>query len=373
MTIGIGILGAGMIATTDVGVLPGMRLLTDRARVWGIASRTRASSDRAAAAFGIPRVYDNLDQMLDDDDIDVIVNLTSIDAHFQTSLQILESGRHLVTEKPFASSVAEADELLRAATDRRLEVVVASPRMIEPSRERAAELVASGALGQVTLARARVSHAGAAGMTWPTDPRPAYRAGAGPLRDLGPYAIEQLAGLVGPIVRVSCISTISRSDFAAYGDGPFGGVAVHVETPDTVVLACELVGGALAVVDCSFGPVQASSPNIEVFGLEGSLELWTRYGQDLGPRLRTYRRGRDRPGVWTDADTASDTARQRRINELGRAVLVEHLLDVLDGSTPNRLTAQAGRHVVAVIAAAEESARSGRAEVVKAPPSREAA
>ncbi|GAB3274381.1 Gfo/Idh/MocA family protein [Kineosporia babensis] len=362
MTYGIGILGAGMIATTAVGVLPGMRELAGRARVRAIASRTRATAEAAAAEFGIDQVHDDLSALLADPAVDVVVNLTPISAHFETSRQILAAGKHLVTEKPLAATVAECDELIAVARAKDRQIVVASPRMLEPSRRRAASMVQSGAIGPVTLVRARVSHAGPGGMPWPSDPRPAYAPGAGPLRDLGPYAIEQLSGIVGPIERVSTLSRRSRASFPAWGEGPFSGVEVPVHSDDTVALACELQGGAFALIDCSFGSVAASSPQLEIFGLEGTLELYTWYGGEQGPRLRSFLRER---GTWVGEDTPGDQQRQQQLARLGRAVLVEHMLDILDdGSTPV-IGASMGRHVVAVIEAAEASAHSGRLEPVR--------
>src|SRR5262249_30750206 len=54
-------------------------------------------------------------EMLARGDVDAVVNLTPIAAHFETSLRILAAGKHLVTEKPLASTLAQAGELIEAA------------------------------------------------------------------------------------------------------------------------------------------------------------------------------------------------------------------------------------------------------------------
>src|SRR4051812_41586578 len=108
----LGILGAGMIATVSTGFLPGLQLLSDRVEVAAITSRTRWRAETVARDWDIPRVYEDLDTMLAQADLDAVLNLTPIDVHYETSLPILSAGKHLLTEKPLASSLAEADHLI---------------------------------------------------------------------------------------------------------------------------------------------------------------------------------------------------------------------------------------------------------------------
>jgi predicted dehydrogenase len=91
VTLRIGTLGAGTIATIGYGYLPGLTRLVDRVAVTAIASRTRARAEAVAADWDIPAVSDTLDAMLADDDVDAVINPTPTDAHYETSLQIIES------------------------------------------------------------------------------------------------------------------------------------------------------------------------------------------------------------------------------------------------------------------------------------------
>jgi len=121
----VGILGAGMIATVEPGYLPGLRRLRGRIEVTAIASRTRARARQVARDWDIPVVCGNLGEMLARGDVDAVVNLTPIAAHHETSLRILAAGKHLVTEKPLASTLAQADELIEAAARDGLLIVCA--------------------------------------------------------------------------------------------------------------------------------------------------------------------------------------------------------------------------------------------------------
>jgi len=125
----VGVLGAGMIATIGYGYLPHLGKVRDRIEVAAIANRGIEKARAVAEAHGIPRAVATLDELLALD-IDAVVNLLPGPDHFAASRRILESGRHLVTEKPITNSLAEADELLDIADRRGLYVVAAPADML---------------------------------------------------------------------------------------------------------------------------------------------------------------------------------------------------------------------------------------------------
>ncbi|WP_426007326.1 Gfo/Idh/MocA family protein [Paenarthrobacter sp. NyZ202] len=356
----VGILGAGMIAEVPSGFLAGMQALAHRANVTAISSRSRERAVLLAERFGIPYVYDDLDSMLAGEGVDIVINATPIGAHFETSKAILSAGKHLVSEKPFALRLTEALELEDLAKSAGVQVAVAPSRMLEPSRQRAVTLIEAGAIGAVHSARVRVAHAGPGGMPWPRDPRPAYSSSEGPLRDLAPYAFEQVLGLLGPVRQVCAMTLKSRPLIRAYGHGPFEGIDIPVESPDIVGILMETEGGCLVSIDCSYGQVGSRAPSIELFGEAGTINLYTRYGADAGPRIELLQRGSGRPGEWIDPGTMSDRHRESELAVLGRAGLVECLLNALDEARPAYMGSKAATQIVRLIEAVERSALERR-------------
>ena len=104
----VGILGAGMISTVPYGYLPGLRLISDRVEVAAIADLVRPRAEAVADDWDIPRVRDDLTDMLQDDGLEAVLNLMPSAAHYENSMKILEAGKHLVTDKPLATSLSEA-------------------------------------------------------------------------------------------------------------------------------------------------------------------------------------------------------------------------------------------------------------------------
>ena len=310
----LGVFGAGMIATHPGGVLPNMGSLAEDVEVCAIASRTRGRAEAVAHRFGIANVRDSLREMLSADDLDVVINLTPVAVHGETNLEILESGRHLITEKPIASSLQDADRIIATAAERDLRVIAAPPWMLDPRRAAARSLIRQGAVGRVAFARSRSSHAGPADMKWPADPSWFYAEGAGALLDLGIYGVTEVTGMFGPAQRVMAMSGITRTERVVRG-GPFDGRSIPVTADDNTLLMLDFGGSLCCFVDATFNLLAASSPSLEVFGADGTLNLfepfWARQGQHA---IEVFRR--DLVGGlsgWVVPDLAGSRERSRNL------------------------------------------------------------
>ena len=80
-----------------------------------VANRSRQSSERVAAEFGIPRVYDSWQELVRADDIDAVVIGTWPYLHCQITVAALESGKHVLCEARMAMNAAEAKTMLAAS------------------------------------------------------------------------------------------------------------------------------------------------------------------------------------------------------------------------------------------------------------------
>jgi predicted dehydrogenase len=179
----IAVVGCGMIAERNY--IPCI-LGNPRAELAAVCTR---SSERAALMreqFGVAHAYTDLDRMLADEDLDLVVNLTPIQAHYAINLKVLEAGRHLYSEKPLALTVAEATSLIDAAQARGVKLGAAAATMLAPIYRQTRQLIRQGAIGRVAFAKVSSGHGGPAyDRAWPVDPTWFYRRGAGPLRDMG--------------------------------------------------------------------------------------------------------------------------------------------------------------------------------------------
>lgn len=359
----LGVLGAGMIATYPYGYLPNLHKIADKAVLVAVADPVVERAQSVAREYQAPGVFASLEEMLEHSDLDVVVNLTPIPFHGPTTLQALRAGKHVVSEKPLATSLADADAIIETARSQGLTVVCAPPDMLTPTLREVRRLVADGAIGKPCFARVRSSHGGPAAGAWPMDPTWFYQKGSGPLFDMGVYGIHQITGIFGPARRVVAFSGITEKVRTVRG-GPFKGKQIEVTEDDNTLLMLDFGGSTFAVVDGTFNVNAAKSPQIEIFGREGTIAL----SDQLGPRDPTIPpfelfRLDAVPGVdgWITPRARSLLLEERRFAELARTALIEHLVDCVRRAEKPVLSAEHARHALEIMISAKESAASGRA------------
>ena len=110
-----GVLGVASIALRRS--IPGMQK-GERSEVTAIASRDRGKAEKAAGALGIPKAYGSYMELLSDPDIDAIYNPLPNHLHVPWTVQAAEKGKHVLCEKPLATTVEDAKKV-RAVCERR--------------------------------------------------------------------------------------------------------------------------------------------------------------------------------------------------------------------------------------------------------------
>src|SRR5690606_25995528 len=152
----------------------------------------------------------SVEQLLADPEIDLVVNLTMPRAHVEVGLKCLAAGKHVYSEKPLGITFAEGRRLLDAAEAAGLRIGSAPDTFLGGSHQQARAIVDSGALGQIVGGTAFFQCPGHE--SWHPDPAFYYDLGGGPMLDMGPYYITDLVNLLGPVARVSAMSSRLRDE-----------------------------------------------------------------------------------------------------------------------------------------------------------------
>ena len=146
----IGIIGCGVIADIYCRNTP---------RFADIEMRACADL-RAEAAEKLAGKYDltpmTVSDLLASPDVDIVLNLTIPAAHADVSMAALGAGKHVYTEKPLATSVAAARELVATATERGLRIAAAPDTVLGAAGREARRLIDSGRAGRITAGTAFV-------------------------------------------------------------------------------------------------------------------------------------------------------------------------------------------------------------------------
>ncbi len=144
--IGAAVIGSGFIGSVHIEALRRLGI-----RIHGLLEVSPEHGAKRAADLGLPRAYGSMEEMLADERVEV-VHVTSPNAlHFPQARQILAAGRHVVCEKPLATTSAESAELVRLAREAGVVNAVNFNIRFYPLNQHAARLVAEGGLGDVRL------------------------------------------------------------------------------------------------------------------------------------------------------------------------------------------------------------------------------
>jgi predicted dehydrogenase len=182
-TVNWGVLGAAVIATGRI--MPALKQ-SPYATLLALASRDAGKARAAALPLEVPRVYVGYDKLLADSEIDAVYIPLPNDMHFEWSVRALESGKHVLCEKPLCLSAAHAIRLCVARDRAQRHIEEGFAYRNHPQWAKLEEIFSSNAIGPV-----RAVHGTLAKQFYdPTDIRNNPKAGGGALYDLGAYAIS---------------------------------------------------------------------------------------------------------------------------------------------------------------------------------------
>lgn len=259
----VGIVGCGNISRQYLDSLQRLPNL----RLTAVADLNQEAARTVADAHGVEAT--DPDALLGRDDVDVVLNLTTPQAHAPVSIAALAAGKHVYLEKPFATSLADADAMLAAASAAGRRIGSAPDTVLGTGTQTARALIDRGDIGEPVAATAFMLSAGHE--SWHPSPGFYYEVGGGPLLDMGPYYLTSLVTLLGPIASVSAMSGRPRQVRVAPAGAPRAGEAFPVEVETTVSALLQHEGGAVSTLVVSFDVVASTLPRIEVYGTEGTL------------------------------------------------------------------------------------------------------
>ena len=161
----------------------------DGVEVAAVAARDPQRAQDYATEHGIHLVFDSYDALLASNEIDAVYNPLPNSHHARWTIAALEAGKPVLLEKPFTANADEARQVAEAAERTGLVVMEAYHWRFHPQADRAIELVAEGAVGEVTNVEAAMVFPS---MHGPDDIRYRYDLAGGALMDTGSYALSNL-------------------------------------------------------------------------------------------------------------------------------------------------------------------------------------
>nr|WP_296472428.1 Gfo/Idh/MocA family oxidoreductase [uncultured Acetatifactor sp.] len=346
----IGVLGAGAIS----GIyFQNLTELFREVEVWAVCDLFREKAAEAGEKYGIPRVYDTMEELLRDKEIEVVLNLTRPNEHYATTKAALLAGKHVYSEKPLAATYEEGAELAALAAERGLLLGGAPDTFLGAGIQTCRRLIDDGMIGDVIGAEAKMVCHGHE--SWHPAPEFYYQYGGGPMMDMGPYYMTALVNLIG---RVQSISGMTGTAFPQriITSKPKQGTVVDVEVPTHTTGLMKFQNGAIATVVTTFDVYYDRQAFLEIYGTRGTLRVPDPNG--FGGSVSLLR---PEDGSFKEMPLLYDYKENSR--GLGVADMAKALRE---GRAP-RADVQQTLHVLEILTAFEKSSREGRCVELNSP------
>lgn len=275
----LGIVGCGYVADYYLATLVNYPAI----QVAGVFDRDPDRMDRFAAHHRLQR-HGSLEELLGDPGVGIVANLTNPRSHFEVSRAALEAGKHVYSEKPLATSLPEAEQLVELAESRGLLLASAPCTVLGETAQTLWKALREARVGHPRLAYAEMddgpiplddhgSWRSASGAPWPA--KDEFEVGC-TLEHSG-YALTWLTAFFGPVRTVTASAHVLKPD---------KGLPLDVITPDFTVATLEHASGVVARLTCGiFAPHERA---LRIFGDEGILstpDTW-----DFGAPVHLARR-----------------------------------------------------------------------------------
>lgn len=362
----IGIIGTGNISDWYLRGAQRSKLIEVKA----IADIRPEAAQAKAEAFGTRAV--TVDELLKDSEIEIVMNLTLPMVHAEVSHQILDAGKHVYVEKPITAHFSEAAPVLMAAKAKGLRIGGAPDTFLGAAHQAARGLVDAGTIGRpiggaVTFMTRSSAHRYANPTFF------IFKKGGGPMLDMGAYYLTQLINIMGPIKRVTAVSTngIPRREVI---QGPLTGEVIDVEVPTFHNGAIEFVSGANVAISFSWEVHRHRRSHTEIYGTEGSLSMTD--PNFFGGTPQVTNAG----GDWQDVDiSAYAFGTPNRVMDDGRSEADYRMIGVVDmamairQNRPHRANGDMCMHVLEALEGFERSSLEGRHITIETPCERPAA
>lgn len=343
----VGVMGAGVISEI---YLKNMTQRFKNLKVVAIANRSPAKAIKRANQFDLRPL--GVENLYEDPDIEMIVNLTPVEAHAEIIEKALLAGKHVYTEKTITNDLPKALGLVFLAESRGLYLGSAPDTFLGSALQAAREAIDGGKIGEI--------HSFAISANRCNDILisnfPFLRTeGTGIVIDYAVYYLTALVSLLGPVARVSAMTAspyLTRKQCIPGRPG-FGR---EIPSPNEAVVASalQLESGVIGTMQIDAESVFADQAYFAIFGKKGVLYLSD--PNQFGGEVRILP---NKIGMSGKGGGATVLKQRTPYSDNCRGVGPAEMADAIEKGRPCRANGRMAAHVLEVCKAVLESAKDG--------------
>jgi predicted dehydrogenase len=246
----IGYGAIGRLRAQALGDTPGAKL--------GMIVESVPERRAEASRLGV-RTAASIDELVDSKEIDAVIVSTPPNVHRQHCEQVLQSGKHVLCEKPLASTVEDCRHIIETARQQGCTLATGFNYRFYPAVSKARELIRAGRIGDVTYVKSYTGHPGGPEFTHPWVHDPTVM-GGGALMDNGIHAADLTLHFLGEAVESFGFGTEQVWQFPG--------------SEDNGMVLMRSREGRLGMLHASWTEWRGYRFYVDIFGTEGSVRLW---------------------------------------------------------------------------------------------------
>lgn len=337
----VGVIGCGSIASR--------RHLIEYAanqdvEITAVCDVVASRAEEMALAYGA-KAFTEYDDVLQLDEIDVISVCLPNHLHAPVSIAALNAGKHVLCEKPMATSVEEAEEMIQAARRNQKTLMIAHNQRFVASHQKAKQLIESGEIGKIYSFRTTFGHPGPE--RWSIDGRSSWffnkdQALIGALGDLGVHKSDLIRYLLGEVVEVGAFVETSAKE--------------NTDVDDNAVAILKMESGVIGTLAASWSYVAGGDNSTIIYGENAILRLEDDRDHSL---IVQYKNG----------EVVKYELDKIQTNEAGGQTtthVIDHFVDAIKNNKAPLITGEEGKKSLEVILAALDSNKTKKIVNLKA-------
>ncbi|MFC7373123.1 Gfo/Idh/MocA family protein [Fictibacillus iocasae] len=331
MTLKVGIIGCGSIANhrhlPEYAAHQGVEIVA-------VCDKVEERAIKAAAEYG-GKVYSDYKELLADETIEAVSVCTPNYLHAPVTVDALNAGKHVLCEKPMATSLEEAEQMIAAAQKNGKKLMIGHNQRFVPSHEKAREIIAGGGLGKVYSFRTAFGHPGPE--AWSVDGADSWffrkdEAFIGAMGDLGVHKTDLIRYILGEeVTEVAAFVETSAKEFST--------------VDDTAVLSLKTESGIIGTLAASWSYTAKEDNSTVIYGEKGILRL------EDDPQYSLI-------AQYTDGSVVRYELGQIQTNDSGgqnNSHVIEKFVEAVENDTEPLISGEEGKRSLAVVLAALES------------------
>jgi UDP-N-acetylglucosamine 3-dehydrogenase len=341
MRVGVGVIGAGAVA--DITHLPGYHKIPE-AKIIAVCDLNKKRAETIAKKYNAEAWYTDYTKLLEREDIDAVSICTPNFLHCEQTVAAAKHGKHVLVEKPMATTLEECDKMIQACEKANVKLMVGANPRFEPQNQQIKKLLDKGTIGKILQIKYHAAYGGPI-VFWPAVSDWFFnknKVGGGCIQDFGTHMIDLFRWFTGDVSSVFAIGGTLQKD---------------IETEDNAIILLTFKEGAIGEIDISWS-YDGWNMSSEIIGSKGAIFI----REPSSPlQIYTYEPNLDIPEGMIEPRSSLNVA-QMMANQKAK---IRHFINSIIEDKKPLVDGRDGRAALEVVMAAYESIKTGKKILLK--------